>query len=137
MANRERYRKKADKFVVAVQVNIDTEGFTYKKWGADQRCKPGDWLVDNAGDIYTVDAEVFARTYRSVGPGIYVKATAIWAEVATQPGSVVTKEGKSHYKAGDYLVFNNEDGTDVYCMNRAKFEAMYESDEQKILQSPS
>jgi acetylornithine deacetylase/succinyl-diaminopimelate desuccinylase-like protein len=36
--------------------------------------KAGDWLVDNGGDVYTVDAEVFARTYREVARGAYVKA---------------------------------------------------------------
>jgi hypothetical protein len=39
---------------------------------------------------------------------------------------VVTKEGESHYTEGDYLVYNNEDGTDPYCMGKEKFEAMYE-----------
>lgn len=129
MANRRRYRKKADQFVVAVRLDLDTQGFTYRKWGAEQRCKSGDWLVDNQGDIYTVDADVFAKTYRRVGPGKYVKTTPIWAEVAARPGSVETKEGTSHYDAGDYLVFNNEDGTDAYCISAAKFESMYEPDE--------
>jgi hypothetical protein len=129
MAIRRRYRKKADRFVVAVQLDLDTDGFAYRKWGAEQRCKRGDWLVDNQGDIYTVDGDIFARTYRRVGPGLYVKTTPIWAEVATESGSVVTKEGRSHYQAGDYLVFNNEDGTDAYCISMAKFDSMYEPDE--------
>jgi hypothetical protein len=129
MGNRRRFRKKADRYVVAVQLDLDTAGFTYRKWGAEQRCKPGDWLVDNQGDTYTVDSEVFAKTYRKVSPGLYVKTTPVWAEVASQSGSVVTKEGRSHYEAGDYLVYNNEDGTDAYCIGRAKFESMYEPDE--------
>lgn len=129
METRHRFRKKADRFVVAVQLALDTEGFTYRKWGAEQRCKPGDWLVDNEGDVYTVDGAVFAKTYRRVSPGVYVKPVPVWAEVATRPGSVATREGESHYQAGDYLVYNNEDGTDAYCVSRAKFEAMYESDE--------
>jgi len=49
--------------------------------------------------------------------------------VATARGSVVTNEGKSFYKAGDYLVYNNEDGTDAYCISADKFESMYELDE--------
>jgi hypothetical protein len=129
MTLRRKYRKKANQFVVAVRLELDTPGFTYRKWGAEQRCKPGDWLVDNQGDIYTVDAVVFTKTYRSAGPGIYVKTTPVWAEVAAQPGSVATKEGRSHYKAGDYLVSNAEDGTDAYCISAAKFESMYEADE--------
>ncbi len=129
MENRRRYRKRADQFVVAVQLDLDTEGFTYRKWGAEQQCKQGDWIVDNDGDIYSVDGEVFEKTYRKVKPGIYVKATPIWAEVAAQSGIVFTKEGESHYQSGDYLVYNNEDGTDAYCISVAKFESMYELDE--------
>lgn len=126
---RRRFRKKADRAVVAVRLDLDTAGFTYRKWGAEQRCKAGDWLVDNEGDIYTVDAGVFAKTYRMVSPGVYVKTTPVWAEVATEPGSVATREGRSHYEAGDYLVYNEEDGTDAYCVGRAKFESMYEPDD--------
>ncbi|MBW2427937.1 MAG: hypothetical protein JRF56_03190 [Deltaproteobacteria bacterium] len=129
MGIRRRYRKKSDQFVVAVQLDLDTAGFTYRKWGAEQQCKQGDWIVDNDGNIYSVDAEVFAKTYRKSGDGTYVKTTPIWAEVATQPGSVVTKEGESHYQSGDYLLYNNEDGTDAYCLSAAKFESMYELDE--------
>ena len=129
MSTRRRYRKKADQFVVAVKLGLDTEGFTYRKWGAEQKCKAGDWVVNNNGDIYTIDGGVFAQTYRSVGPGIYVKTSPIWAERAIQPGSVATKEGRSHYNAGDYLVSNNEDGTDAYCISAAKFESMYEPDD--------
>ena len=126
MANRLKYQKKADQFVIAVKLDLQTEGFTYRKWGAEQRCKSGDWLVDNNGDVYTIDSEVFDRTYRKLGPGTYVKTTPIWAERATQAGSIETKEGRSHYEAGDYLVSNNEDGTDAYCISSDKFEAMYE-----------
>ena len=129
MSTRLRYRKRPDQFVIAVQLKLDTPGFAYRKWGADQRCKGGDWLVDNHGDVYTVDAEVFARTYRQVAPGQYVKTTPVWAEVATAAGAVATKEGESRYAAGDYLVSNNEDGTDAYCISAAKFEAMYERDD--------
>ena len=115
--------------MIAVQLDLETEGFAYRKWGADQKCEPGDWLVDNEGDIYTVDRDVFAKTYRKTRPGTYFKATPIWVEVATEPGSVDTQEGRSHYEAGDYLVSNNADGTDAYCISAAKFESMYELDE--------
>lgn len=102
----------------------------YRKWGSEQRGKQGDWLVDNNGDVYTVDGEVFENTYRELSPGVYLKTTPIWAEVAEQSGAVDTKEGKSHYKAGDYVVSNNEDGSDAYCISAEEFEAMYELDEQ-------
>ena len=129
MGTRKRYRKREGQFVVAVKLDLDTAGFTYHKWGADQRCKPGDWIVNNGGDIYSVDSEIFKNTYRMVKQGIYVKPTPIWAEVAKRPGSVTTNEGESHYQKGDYIVYNNEDGTDAYCISAAKFELMYELDE--------
>ena len=129
MSERRRYRKKPDQYVVALRLALATDGFRYRKWGAEQRCKPGDWLLDNDGDVYSVDAEVFERTYRRVAPGHYVKTTPVWAEQATQAGSVETKEGRTHYAAGDYLVSNEQDGGDAYAVEAARFEAMYEADE--------
>lgn len=129
MSTRRRYRKRADCPVVAVRLDLDTDGFTYRKWGGVQHCKRGDWIVCNQGDTYTVDAEVFARTYRQVGPGQYVKVTPVWAERATHDGSIATHEGVSHYKAGDYLVYNDPDGRDGWCMDAARFESLYEPDE--------
>ncbi len=121
-----KYVKRADQPVVAVQLAMDTDGFTYRKWGATQKCKPGDWVVNNDGDVYTVDDSTFQRTYRPTGRGAYVKITPVWAEAAATAGSVETKEGKTHYEAGDYLVFNEEDGGDPYAIPADKFESMYE-----------
>ena len=124
-----RYHRKPNQFVVAVQLKLDTSGFEYTKWGGPQRCKQNDFIVDNQGDVYSVDAEVFARTYRELAPGQYVKTTPVWATQAKQGGSVPTKEGASQYGAGDYVVSNDEAGKDQYAVERAKFEAMYELDE--------
>lgn len=129
MGARRRYRKKPDQFVTAVQLNLEMSGFAYRKWGSEQHCKKGDWLVDNDGETYTVDREVFDRTYEKLSPGVYFKPAPIWAEVAEEAGAVETKEGLSHFGVGDYLVSNDESGTDAYCMEREKFEAMYELDE--------
>jgi hypothetical protein len=124
-----KYRKRENQLVVAICLDLETDGFSYRKWGSQQRCKRGDWVVNNAGDIYTVDAKVFQRTYREIGKGHYVKTTPIWAEVATTNGAIETKEGRSSYEAGDYLVFNHENKTDGYCMSATKFESKYELDE--------
>jgi hypothetical protein len=124
-AKRARYHKKASKYVVAIRLDLETDGIVYRKWKDTQRAKRGDWLVDNEGDIYTVDADAFARTYERVVAGLYIKTTPVWAEVAKQPGSVKTKEGRSHYEAGDYIVSNDENGTDAYCMPAKTFEEMY------------
>lgn len=129
MSSRRRYCKKADHPVVAVRLDLDTEGFSFRKWGAVQHCKRGDWIVSNDGDTYTVDGEVFARTYRQVGPGLYVKVTPVWAKVANRDGCIATLEGVSHYRAGDYLVYNDEGGEDGWCMDAARFESMYEPDD--------
>ncbi len=123
---RRKYIKGQNQAIIAVQLNLDTEGFEYRKWGGLQFCKRGDWLVNNNGESYTIDNEVFSKTYRRVRAGNYVKVTPVWAERATESGRVVTKEGESNYKPGDYLVSNNEDGTDTYCMSAVKFESMYE-----------
>jgi hypothetical protein len=126
MASRRKYKKKPTSFVAAVQLDLDTEGFIYTKWGSEQRCKRGDWLVNNDGDTYTVSEESFAKTYRFVSPGVYVKSAPIWAEVAAEAGKIKTKEGTTAYQAGDYLISNNEDGTDAYAISREKFESIYE-----------
>jgi hypothetical protein len=126
MRERRKYVKKADTFVVAVQLDLDTEGFTYRKWGGLQRCKPGDWLVNNRGDVYTVDRETFARTYRALSPGLFVKTAAVWAEIAEADGQIATKEGVTHYQAGAYLVYNDPEGRDGYAVSADDFERMYE-----------
>ncbi|MCH8039800.1 MAG: hypothetical protein IH977_05570 [Nitrospinae bacterium] len=125
MSVRRKYKKKPTSFVTAVQLDLDTEGFVYNKWGGKQVCKRGDWLVDNNGDKYTVSKESFARTYEIVSPGVYFKSAPVWAEVAEKGGRVKTKEGETGYQAGDYLVFNNEEGTDAYAISAEKFESMY------------
>lgn len=125
---RQRYRRKPDQAVTAVRLALDFEGFDYRKWGDRQRACAGDWLVDNGGDVYTVAAESFARTYREVSPGRWLKTTPVWVERATQAGSVGTQEGRTHYEAGDWLVSNHEDGSDGYAISAGKFEQMYELD---------
>lgn len=130
MTARRRYRPKPDHLVAAVQLKFDTEGFTFRKWGGEQRCKRDDWIVDNDGEFHTVDAEVFARTYREVSRGAYRKVTPVWAEIADADGQVKTKEGSTQVKKGDYLVFNNEDGSDGYATVAQTFEANYELDDE-------
>jgi hypothetical protein len=121
-----KYRRKESAEVIAVQLDLETEGFTYQKWGGTQRCKPGDWLVNNDGEVYTIDADVFARTYRQVRTGIYRKVTQVWAEEAVSPGAIQTKEGTTDYLPGDFLVFNDEEGRDGYAVSHEKFHKMYE-----------
>ncbi|MCH9675562.1 MAG: hypothetical protein K0U93_29265 [Gammaproteobacteria bacterium] len=120
------YRKKSDQVVTAVQLDLDTPGFTYVKWGAEQRCRPGDWLVNNDGEVYTVERESFSKTYEMVSPGVYHKSGVVWAEPAQQAGKIATKEGTTTYEAGDYIVFNDADATDGYAVVADRFTASYE-----------
>lgn len=128
-STRRKYVRNPDRPVAAVQLSLETDGLVYRKWGAQQRAEKDDWLVDNDGDVYTVDAGVFAKTYtpvdRAKNPGAYVKITPVWAEEATKAGAVTTKEGATRYNAGDYIVSNQADGSDSYAIGREKFHRLY------------
>lgn len=126
MSEKKRYRKRADLTVTAVRLDLDTDGFTYRKWGGLQTCKAGDWLVNNQGETYTVDAQSFAASYREVSPGVYFKHGEVWAAVAEHDGVIPTKEGGTHYRAGDYLVYNQDQEEDAYAVSSEVFEAQYE-----------
>jgi hypothetical protein len=128
MSERRKYVKRATQVVHAVKLDLDCDGFTYRKWGGEQRCKPGDWLVYNPSEAetYTVDAASFARTYRHLRDGAYLKTAPVWAERAAAAGRVETKEGTTSYEAGDYLVSNEEDGGDPYAVASEMFERQYE-----------
>jgi hypothetical protein len=125
----QRFRRKPDHAVTAVQLRMDTNGLHYRKWGHEQHAKAGDWIVDNGSEVYSVDADSFASTYRPVGPGRYVKTAPVWAQRATQAGRVNTKEGVTTFNAGDWVVSNREDGSDVYAISAAAFDDLYEPDE--------
>jgi hypothetical protein len=60
----------------------------------------------------------------------------VWAEQATQAGSVATQEGRTHYEAGDWLVSNGQDGSDPYAIGAARFEQMYEPDPGPLTSGP-
>ena len=120
------FRRRERTTVTAVRLDLDTDGFAYQKWGGAQRCKRGDWLVDNGGDTNTIDAESFARTYRRVSPGVYEKTGSVWAKQATSSGTMRTKEGSTNYERGDWLVFNDPSGADGYAVSANTFQKIYE-----------
>lgn len=124
----QKYRKKNTDTVVAIQIKlkISDGGINYEKWGGTQWAKQDDWIVNNNGEVYTIDQESFAKTYERVSKGLYVKTATVWAEQADSDGQIKTKEGLSDYKAGDMLVYNGPDRTDGYCMGMDKFRSMYE-----------
>lgn len=125
---RQRFRRRPDQAVTAVRLALELDRFTYRKWGHLQEAHAGDWLVDNGGDVYTVEAASFAATYREVGPGRWVKTAPVWAVRAAEAGSVPTKEGRTAFVAGDWLVSNEADGGDAYAVPAARFDELYEPD---------
>lgn len=120
------YRKRSQQIVTAVQIDLETDGLKYRKWGDDQFARPGDWLINNDGEVYSINNDSFCETYRKVSPGRYEKQATVWAVRASENGSVKTKEGVTHYQAGDYLVSNNKDGSDRYAVAAERFHQMYE-----------
>ncbi|NND91285.1 MAG: hypothetical protein HKN42_10510 [Granulosicoccus sp.] len=123
---RKPYRKRPEFFVIAVQLKLDTEGFHYRKWDNPQYCKPGDWIVDNAGDVYSIDQHSFESTYEQISPGCFRKSAIVWVETAQQAGVITTRENATSYQAGDYLVWNDNDASDGYAVSKETFEKMYE-----------
>ena len=119
------YRKKINTSVAAVQINLEMEGFTYRKWGAMQRCQRGDWLINSGNDCYTVSERSFKSTYREESPGRYVKHTLVRATIATSSGKISTQEGETSYSAGDYLIVNNDDESDCYAICANTFLDLY------------
>lgn len=126
MGNRKLYRKRPDFHSTAVQLDLDFDGFEFQKWGGKQKCKRGDWLVNSNGETYTITKEYFSNFYQIVSPGVYKKIGGIWAEVATGSGSVKTEEGLTEYIAGDYLVYDRQEGGEGYAIKKPIFERMYE-----------
>ncbi len=52
-----KYSKRKDLTIIAVQLNLETGGINYIKWGSSQHAKKLDWIVDNEGECYTIDNE--------------------------------------------------------------------------------
>ena len=130
------YRRRALTEVTAIPLRLEPVDeatgvlFRYAKWGGQQQCKPGDWLVQNGDEVYTVDAESFRRTYEPVSPGRYRKTATVWAVRAESAGAIPTKEGESRYEAGDWLVYNDEGRLDGYAVAAERFADLYvEADE--------
>jgi len=124
--NSRQYRKRQEQLVSAVQLDLETDGFTYQKWGSKQRCNSGDWLVRSDDDCYTIARDSFENTYTEVSPGRFVKHATVSATQAEEDGSIKTREGETHYKAGDYLVDNSDDGSDCYAVSKERFEKLYQ-----------
>lgn len=119
------YVKKTSKPVRAVQLTLSDCTLRYEKWGGMQQAKSGDWLVINGDNSYTVAQNSFSQTYRHQYGDWYRKTAPVWAETAESDGAIDTLEGVSHYRAGDYLVYNQPDRNDGYTVAKKEFEENY------------
>lgn len=119
------YVKKATRPVRAVQLNLPGCKLSYEKWGDSQTAGSGDWLVINGDNSYTVQRDSFRDTYRHLYGDWYRKTAPVWAEIAAADGHIATREGVSHYRAGDYLVYNQPDRNDGYTVPHQEFELNY------------
>ncbi len=126
MSKRKHYKKRPNFNVTAVQLNLNFTGFSYHKWGGEQTCKAGDWLVNNGGDVYTVGDGYFKEHYLETSPGQFEKTVPVWAEIAETDGAISTLEGSTDYSAGDYLVYDRPSGGNAYAVKKRTFEKMYE-----------
>lgn len=126
------YNRKKTPPVTAIQLAFSvpagtTHLFKYDKWGDTQQCKPYDWLVrTHSGEVYTIDEKSFLNTYTPISDVHYEKTVGVYAYLATEDGSINTKEGVTHYKAGDWVTFNDKELTDGYAISDEKFRKLYE-----------
>lgn len=124
------YKRRKVEPVTAIQLNFETDKdtktlFNYNKWGDKQSCKPGDWLVKSGDEVYTIDKDSFANTYKKEDGDRYYKAVGVYAVKAQEDGVISTKEGKTHYKRGDFIVYNDKGLTDGYAIDGEKFNSLY------------
>jgi len=133
---RKPFRRKSSMAVMtAIRLDLEIECFTYQKWGGLQKCKPGDWLVTDNGYVYTVDNDYFLDNYRQVSPGRYEKYGVVWAEMTFEDGAFEAMTGTSSYSAGDYLVYDRQEGEGRrYPVRKHQFERLYQEIEGDVLE---
>ena len=125
MSEHQKLVKRPDQAVHARRLDLDTDGFTYRKWGGQQRCKAGDWIVSSDGDTYTLDAKTFARNYRHLKDGAYLQPHAGLGRTGDR-GRRGADEGRRHQVSG-WRLSGLEPGRRRrgYAVAKAKFERTF------------
>lgn len=72
--------------------------------GSLLEARPGDWLLTDGDQEWTVAADVFDRSYRRSPDGRYLKSATVRAVRLTKATEVPTLEGRSTAAAGDWLL---------------------------------
>lgn len=99
------------------------------KHGSLLSAQPGDWLLKEGGQEWTVARNIFEKTYTACGEGEYVKSAPIRAVKLDAPAVISTLEGESEAKEGDYLASNPEG--DIWPIPAEEFERVYRPVEKK------
>ena len=127
-----KYYPKAHNTVKAMPINLPNVEVNYEKWGGAQQANQGDWLVNRGDEFYTVEQSSFNDTYRCIEGNTYLKIAPVWAEIAKENGKIKTKEGESHFSAGDYLVYNDQNKKDGYAIKNTLFNDLYSEEKPTI-----
>lgn len=75
--------------------------------GSTMRGKPGDWLISEGDEEWTVDQRIFEESYEEVGVTKYRKASPVRARQLENSTTLETLEGTDCLSAGDWIVMNN------------------------------
>jgi len=106
--------------VTAIHLNLNLDAFIHQKWGRIQGAKHGNWRVERDGQVHIVAEKSFEQTYKKIGPATYTKNGSTWAAPAAEAGIIVTQEGETHFRHGDYIVWNDAAGSDGYAVTEAQ-----------------
>jgi hypothetical protein len=104
-----------------------TEAHTWQTArGSDLTGRAGDWRVTDGVEEWTVEAGIFARTYRQLPDGRYAKDATVDAVRTERPLDVPTLEGVARAEAGDW-VLRSDDG-ELWTVTDAYFRSAYAPD---------
>lgn len=85
--------------------------------------QPGDWLVEDGAQKWTVADAVFRETYEQVDNGTYAKRAPVFARMVSGNVTLVTLEGNIALSPGDWLVCNLNG--DCWGMTAVQFASKY------------
>lgn len=110
--------------LVVTATRLDERKIWRTATGSNLTAQPGDWLLCDGNDNWTVAADVFRATYRNLGGDQYAKFTIVRARQLSSRTTINTLEGPSLAEPGDWLVGNP--GGDAWPVPRADFGRRYE-----------
>jgi hypothetical protein len=104
--------------------------------GSALSARAGDWRLSDGVEEWTVEADIFARTYRRLPDGRFTKDAPVDAARTDRPLDVPTCEGVARAEAGDW-VLRGVDG-ELWTVTDAYFRSTYtpEPGSARVLDRP-